>query len=67
MAGTKSDDRQKSDFPQEKIEKTGHVPMMRAGRDEEIGMGVLFFARNHYVNGEILAIDGGVLNVVPGR
>ncbi|KAI5360204.1 putative short-chain dehydrogenase/reductase SDR, NAD(P)-binding domain superfamily [Septoria linicola] len=67
MTAKESDSRQKSEFPQEKIEATGHVPMMRAGRDEEIGMGILFFARNHYVNGEILAIDGGVLNVVPGR
>lgn len=27
----------------------------------------LFFTRNAYVNGEILAIDGGVLNVLSGR
>jgi len=27
----------------------------------------LFLAKNAYVNGEILAIDGGVLNVVAGR
>jgi len=28
---------------------------------------VLFLAKNTYVNGEILAVDGGVLNVVAGR
>jgi len=27
----------------------------------------LFLTKNEYVNGEILAIDGGVLNVVSGR
>ncbi|KAF7196304.1 Short-chain dehydrogenase/reductase SAT3 [Pseudocercospora fuligena] len=67
MTAKESDEKQKSEFPQEKIESAGHVPLMRAGRDEEIGMGILFFTRNHYVNGEILAIDGGVLNVVSGR
>jgi len=30
-------------------------------------LAVLFLARNTYVNGEILAVDGGVLNVVAGR
>lgn len=30
-------------------------------------MTVLYLARNEYVNGEIIAVDGGVLNVVPGR
>jgi NAD(P)-dependent dehydrogenase (short-subunit alcohol dehydrogenase family) len=37
---------------------------MRPGREEEMGMAVLFFAKNGYVNGQILSIDGGVLNVV---
>lgn len=27
----------------------------------------LFLAKNEYVNGEIIAIDGGVLNSVAGR
>lgn len=67
MTAKTSDERNKSEFPQEKIEGYGHVPLMRAGRDEEIGMGVLFICKNHYVNGEIMAIDGGVLNVVGGR
>ncbi len=62
-----SDDNQKSEFPQEKIENTGHVPAMRPGREEEMGMTVLYLARNEYVNGQILAVDGGVLNVVGGR
>lgn len=67
MTAKSSDDKQKSEFPEGKIEQTGHVPLQRPGRDEEMGMAVLFFAKNHYVNGEIMAIDGGVLNVVSGR
>jgi NAD(P)-dependent dehydrogenase (short-subunit alcohol dehydrogenase family) len=61
-----SNDQQKSEFPQEKIEGTGHVPAMRPGREEEMGMTVLYLAKNEYVNGEIIAVDGGVLNVVSG-
>lgn len=45
----------------------GHVPLMRAGADEEMAQAVLFLAKCCYVNGEILAVDGGVLNVVAGR
>ena len=59
-----SNDKQKSEFPQEKIESTGHVPAMRAGTEEEMGMTVLYLAKNQYVNGQIIAVDGGVLNVV---
>ena len=62
-----SDENQKSEFPQSKIEGYGHVPAMRPGREEEMGMTVLYLARNEYVNGEIIAVDGGVLNVVSGR
>ncbi|KAF2665735.1 NAD(P)-binding protein [Microthyrium microscopicum] len=57
----------KSEIPDEKIQEKGHVPAGRPGEDEEMAMAVLFLARNNYVNGEILAIDGGVLNVVGGR
>jgi len=58
---------QKSKMPQEKIEEKGHVPIGRAGSDEEMGMGILFLAKNRYVNGEIVAIDGGALLEMPGR
>lgn len=67
MTTKSSDDRQKSHLPPEKIEEKGHVPAMRGGRDEEMGMTVLYLAKNAYVNGEIIAVDGGVLNVVSGR
>ena len=63
----KSDDRNKTDLPAEKIKEKGHVPAERAGSDEEMAMAVLFLARNTYVNGEVVAVDGGVLNQVPGR
>lgn len=51
-----SDKNQKSEFPQEKIEKTGHVPVMRPGKEEEMGMLVLFLAKNDYINGQIIAV-----------
>jgi NAD(P)-dependent dehydrogenase (short-subunit alcohol dehydrogenase family) len=65
---TKDSDRDnKSEMPQEKIDNYGHVPMGRAGSDEEMAQGVLFLAKNKYVNGEIVSIDGGVLLEVPGK
>lgn len=67
MTAKSSDDRQKSHLPPEKILEKGHVPAMRGGRDQEMGMTVLYLAKNAYVNGEIIAVDGGVLNVVSGR
>ncbi|KAI1881452.1 hypothetical protein JX265_000278 [Neoarthrinium moseri] len=67
MTAKSSDDRQKSHVAPEKIQEKGHVPLMRSGRDEEMGMTVLYLAKNQYVNGEIIAVDGGVLNVLAGR
>lgn len=64
MTAKESDERQKSDLPDEKIQEKGHVPMQRAGSDEEMAQAVLFLTKNAYVNGAILAVDGGVLNVV---
>lgn len=62
-----SDEEHKSEFPQEKIESYGHVPLVRPGREEEMGMTVLFLAKNPYIHGEVIAVDGGVLNIVAGR
>ncbi|KAI1415781.1 NAD(P)-binding protein [Hypoxylon sp. FL1857] len=67
MTAKSSDERQKSHVPPEKIQDKGHVPLQRAGREEEMGMTVLYLAKNQYVNGEIIAVDGGVLNVLAGR
>ncbi len=62
-----SDQRNKSEVPKSKIQEKGHVPMGRPGKDEEMAMGILFFAKNAYVNGEIIAIDGGVMLDLPTR
>ncbi|KAM0715700.1 hypothetical protein Q7P37_009200 [Cladosporium fusiforme] len=67
MTAKSSDEKQKSALPAEKVQEKGHVPAMRGGRDEEMGMTVLYLAKNEYVNGEIIAVDGGVLNTVAGR
>ncbi|KAI9801311.1 MAG: hypothetical protein M1833_002881 [Piccolia ochrophora] len=65
MTAKASDENQKSDLPPETIQQKGHVE--RAGSDEEMGMAVIFLAKNVYVNGEVLAVDGGELLKVPGR
>lgn len=57
---------QKSELPAEKVQEKGHVPSMRPGRDEEMGMTILYLAKNEYVNGMVITVDGGVLNVVSG-
>jgi len=62
-----SNEDQKSELPDERIKEKGHVPANRAGTDEEMAQGVIFLAKNKYVNGEIIAIDGGVLLEIPGR
>jgi NAD(P)-dependent dehydrogenase (short-subunit alcohol dehydrogenase family) len=67
MTAKESDEDQKSHVPDEKIQEKGHVPQGRAGQDAEMAQAVLFLAKNTYVNGEIIAVDGGVLNVVAGR
>ncbi|KAI9815002.1 MAG: hypothetical protein M1827_002845 [Pycnora praestabilis] len=58
---------QKSELPDEKVQEKGHVPAARGGSDEEMAQAVLFLTKNMYVNGEVIAVDGGVLNQVPGR
>jgi NAD(P)-dependent dehydrogenase (short-subunit alcohol dehydrogenase family) len=67
MTAKKSNEDQKSHLPDKYAQDKGHVPAERAGHDEEMAQAVLFLAKNRYVNGEIVAVDGGVLNVVPGR
>ncbi|KAL2073719.1 hypothetical protein VTL71DRAFT_11045 [Oculimacula yallundae] len=67
MTTDESDKDQKSEIPDETIKEKGHVPAQRAGSDEEMAQGIVFLAKNKYVNGEIIAIDGGVLLEVPGK
>ncbi|KAG8629372.1 hypothetical protein KVT40_003237 [Elsinoe batatas] len=66
MTTKTSDDRQKSDLKAEKVAEKGHVPIERGGSDFEMGMTAMYLAKNEYVNGQIIAVDGGVLNVVSG-
>lgn len=67
MTMQQSDERNKAEMPEEKVKDKGHeVPAGRAGRDEEMAMGVLFLARCGYVNGEVVKLDGGVMNEVGG-
>ncbi|KAK1758009.1 hypothetical protein QBC47DRAFT_420868 [Echria macrotheca] len=67
MTTGESDERNKSQMADDKVMGKGHaVPAGRAGSDEEMAMACLFLARNRYVNGEIVAVDGGVLGQVPG-
>ena len=66
LTTNKSDEENKSELPDESIKSKGSVPAQRAGQDEEMAQAVLFFAKNMYVNGQVVAVDGGVLNQVPG-
>ena len=52
--------------PAEKVQEKGHVPAMRGGREEEMGLTALYLAKNEYVNGQIITVDGGVMNVIAG-
>jgi NAD(P)-dependent dehydrogenase (short-subunit alcohol dehydrogenase family) len=67
MTMKQSDERNKARMPDEKVKDKGHeVPAGRAGTDEEMGMLVIFLTKCGYVNGEIVKIDGGVMNEVGG-
>lgn len=67
MTMKESDERNKVSMPDEKVKDKGHeVPAGRAGKDEEMGMAVVFLARCGYVNGEVVKLDGGVLNETGG-
>lgn len=68
MTMKESNESNKTHMPAEKVQDKGHpVPAGRAGSDQEMAQGIIFLAKNMYVNGEVIAIDGGVLNQVPGR
>ncbi|KAK3500496.1 hypothetical protein B0T13DRAFT_510613 [Neurospora crassa] len=63
-----SDGKNKSELSDDKVKGHGHkVPAERAGHDEEMAMAVLFLAKDRYVNGSVICVDGGVLGVVPGN
>ncbi|KIW64130.1 hypothetical protein PV04_09085 [Phialophora macrospora] len=67
MTMKESDEKNKAHMPAEKVKDKGHaVPAERAGSDEEMAMGVIFLTKCGYVNGEVLKLDGGVMNEVGG-
>ena len=67
MTMGESDERNKASMPEDKVKDKGHpVPAQRSGTDQEMAMLVLFLARCGYVNGEVVKIDGGVMNEVGG-
>ncbi|KJZ71515.1 hypothetical protein HIM_09103 [Hirsutella minnesotensis 3608] len=58
MTTNASDKAQKSGIPKEKFE--GKVPADRPGKDDDMAQGMLFLAANQYINGQTIAIDGGM-------
>jgi NAD(P)-dependent dehydrogenase (short-subunit alcohol dehydrogenase family) len=57
MTTGKSDERQKSELPKDKM--AGKIPAARPGKDEDMASAFLLFAANQYINGQTLAVDGG--------
>lgn len=57
MTAEDSDEFQKSHVPSEKYAQK--VPAARPGRDVDMAQAVLMFAANQYLNGQVLAVDGG--------
>lgn len=57
---------QKSALPNEYVQSKGHVPIDRHGLDEEMAQTILYLTKCMYVNGQIIAVDGGVINVLGG-
>ena len=57
-AGESRDSDQKSELPKD---KKGDLPSQRPGNDRDMGNAILFVASNQYLNGQIVAVDGGYL------
>ena len=58
MTAGESKDNQKSEIP---ADKYAHLPARRPGNDRDMANAVLFMATNQYLNGQIVAVDGGYL------
>lgn len=56
-----SDENNKTHMPAEKVQEKGHVPAQRPGSDEEMAQAIIFLTKNHYVNGETIAV--GVFSI----
>ena len=57
MTANESDETQKSQLEKDKYKEK--VPAARPGNDIDMAQAVLFFANNQYLNGQVLAVDGG--------
>jgi NAD(P)-dependent dehydrogenase (short-subunit alcohol dehydrogenase family) len=57
MTADESDEFQKSHLAKEKY--ADKVPASRPGKDTDMAQAVLFFAANQYLNGQVVAVDGG--------
>lgn len=58
MTAGESKDNQKSELPKD---KKGELPASRPGNDRDMANAILFAATNQYLNGQIVAVDGGYL------
>ncbi|KAI9776973.1 MAG: hypothetical protein M1835_005352 [Candelina submexicana] len=58
MTAKESKDNQKSELPKEML---ADLPSGRPGNDRDMAGAILFAASNQYLNGEIIAVDGGYL------
>lgn len=58
MTAKESGDNQKSELPKD---KKADLPSQRPGNDRDMGNAILFAATNQYLNGQIVAVDGGYL------
>jgi NAD(P)-dependent dehydrogenase (short-subunit alcohol dehydrogenase family) len=58
MTTQDSQENQKSEMPKDKM---GELPAGRPGNDRDMANAILFAATNQYLNGQIVAVDGGYL------
>jgi len=58
MTAKESGDNMKSELPKD---KKGDLPSERPGNDRDMANAVLFAVTNQYLNGQIVAVDGGYL------
>jgi len=59
MTAGDSKDNQKSELDQKKYEEK--LPSHRSGNDKDMASAILFAVTNQYLNGQIVAVDGGYL------
>ena len=55
----------KTHMPAEKVQEKGHVPAERPGSDEEMAQAIIFLTKNHYVNGETIAVGMFSIHFLP--